>query len=115
MSVTGFHGPAVWNVVFSPGRVSVLRTSCARSNKHTFESVSLKVGYRESLSYHTVLNELYAHLFEVVYFNIDDGVGKTEFGDAIFEYTANLMQRLEYGYIVSCLCHVSCERKSCGT
>ena len=33
MSVTGFHGPAVWNVVFSPGRVSVLRTSCARSNR----------------------------------------------------------------------------------
>ena len=55
---------------------------------------------------------MYAHLLEVLYLDVYNLVWQTEFRDAIFQYTTNLMQSLEYVYVVALLCHVSSKAQS---
>ena len=56
--------------------------------------------------------EVYAHLSEVLYLHVYNLVWQTEFRDAIFEYTSNLVQSLEYEHVVALLSHVSGEAQS---
>ena len=55
---------------------------------------------------------MYSHLLEIVDLDINDTVGQTEFGDAIFQYTANLVECLEDMHLKTLLCHIAGEAKT---
>ena len=83
------------------------------SHEYSFETFRFQVFYTDSLSYNTVFDEVNAHLTEIVDFYVYNLVWQTEFGDTVFQYTANFMQRFEYSYIISIFSHISGKCQSC--
>ena len=67
---------------------------------------------RDGLTDDGVCMELYAEGTQAVDLFIDDSVRQTELGDAVFEYTADLMQRLEDVHFVTVFGSIACESQS---
>ena len=49
---------------------------------------------------------------KVLDFDIHDLVGQTEFGNTVFQYTADFVQCFEYGNIVAVFRHIPCKRQA---
>ena len=56
--------------------------------------------------------ELHAHLAEIVYLNIDNLIGQTEFGNTILQHSANFVKCLEYMYVKAVLGHFASETQT---
>ena len=50
---------------------------------------------------------MYAHLAQVLYLHVNDGIWQTELWYAVFQHTANLMQRLKHIYVITLLHHIA--------
>ena len=69
--------------------------SCAAAYEDTLEVLRLKVVNGDRLAHDDIGLEVYAHLAQVVNLHIDNLVRQTEFGNAIFQHSAYLVQGLE--------------------
>ncbi len=89
--------------------------SGAGSNEYAFETLLFQLFHADCLANDAVFDESDSHLGQVVYLDIHNPVRQTEFGDTVFQYTADFVQCLEYCDIVSVFGHVSCKGESGGT
>ena len=68
--------------------------------------------YSQGLSDDNVRLDVYTEVLEAFNFPCHDGLRKPEFRDAVYKYAACRVQSLEYGYLVTLLCEVSCAGES---
>ena len=71
--------------------------------------------HAERLTDNAVLDEFHSHFGKVVNLHIHHFVGQAELRNAVFQYTANLMQCFENGNVIAILCHISGKRQTGGT
>ena len=91
------------------GYIHESRQTCSGTNKDTLEALLLQFFDRDGLTDDGVCMELYTECTQAVDLFIDDRVRQTELRDAVFEYTADLMQRLEDVHFVTVFGGIACE------
>ena len=89
-----------------------VRQSGTRTNEYSLEAFCLKLVGGDCLADDTVGGEYYAHLLQILYLYVNDAVWQTELWNTIFQHTANLVQCLEYMYLVALLHHVTGKAQS---
>ena len=94
------------------GDVHKVGQAGTRGDEYAFVPFFLEFFHTFGLADDAVLDELHAHLLEVVDFHVHDLVGQAELGDTIFQYAANLVQGFEDGDVVAILHHVACKAQS---
>ena len=87
----------------------------AATDEDTLKSLSFKFFDRDCFTNDDIRLEVYAHLGEIVYFHVDYLVGQSEFGYAILQHTAYLVQCLEDIHVVSHFHHIAGKAQSCRT
>jgi len=83
------------------------------SDKETLVSLFLEIIEGCGAPHDEVGDEFDAHLPEVFDFEVDDGVGEPEFGDAIFEDSPNFMEGFEDGHVVAIFDHIAGKGEGC--
>ena len=81
------------------------------THKETFEAHFLEAFHRKGLPYHHIRHEFHSHTPQGLNLNVDHAVGETEFGYAVFQHAAYLVESLEHRHIVAARSHVACKRK----
>ena len=95
--------------------VHEIRQPGTRSHKNSLEALVLQFFHAEGLPNDAVLHKGHTHLRQVLDFHIHNLVGQTELRNTIFQHTANFVQGLEHGHIISHLGHITRKRQSRGS
>ncbi len=72
--------------------------SGSRCHEESAESLRFKILEAESLSNDAILDKLNSSSLQCRYLFVDNGVGQTEFGYAVFQHTAYLVESLIHCY-----------------
>ena len=85
--------------------------SGARADEDGVVAFREQLVHRRSLAYDGVRLHLRAQLLHVIDLALDDGLGQTEFGDAVNEHAPRLMEGLEDRHFMSLLGKLACNGK----
>ncbi len=95
------------------GDLHETRKSCPAPYKEALESLFLQVVEGGGAPHDEVGDKFHPHFPEVFEFEVDDGIGKPEFWNTIFEDSANFVKSFEHGYVVAILGHIAGKGEGC--